>query len=309
MQTLLGLSLVLPATAVGVFWLYGGHLSNSVSGYAAMGFCLALAAVETLIIAPTIAIRSGRMLRQLNLARDEVVRLAHVDPLTGLLNRRGFDKVAAETFATHDAMGGSAAALMCDLDHFKSINDEFGHEFGDAALRHVANVFRAATRGKMAVLGRMGGDEFVLLLKEVTRSDALAVADAVRVAVAALPVEWDGEKVWITLSLGLAATPSSEGRVSPMIARADAALYKAKRDGRNCLAVAPDFPLEAAEPDRTRRPEPGCAPTLAGRARPVGVEDGVSGVVDAHRQPSRTVGSAVYRPHGPRLRAALPSCR
>src|SRR5208282_3360784 len=216
MQTLLGLGLVLPATAFGVFWLYGGDLSNSVSGYAAMRFCLALAGVETLIIAPTVAIRSGKMLRQLNLARDEVVRLAHVDPLTGLLNRRGFDKVAAETFATHDAMGGSAAALMCDLDHFKSINAEFGHEF-------------------------------VLLLKEVTRSDALAVADAVRVAVASLPVEWDGEKVWITLSLGLAATPSSEGRVSPMIARADAALYKAKRDGRNCLAVAPDFPLEAAE--------------------------------------------------------------
>src|SRR5208337_2538382 len=160
---------------------------------------------------------------------------------TGLLNRRGFDKIAAETFAAPDAVGRSAAALMCDLDHFKSINDEFGHEFGDAALRHVANVLRAASRGKMAVLGRMGGDEFVLLLKEVTRSDALAVA------VAALPVEWDGEKVWITLSLGLAATPSSEGRVSPMIARADAALYKAKRDGRNCLAVAPDFPLEAAE--------------------------------------------------------------
>jgi len=247
MQTLLGLGLVLPATAFGVLWLYGGDLNNSVSGHAAMGFCLALAAVETLIIAPTVAIRSGRMLRQLNLARDEVVRLAHMDPLTGLLNRRGFDKVAAETFAAHDAVGRSAAALMCDLDHFKSINDEFGHEFGDAALRHVANVFRAATRGKMAVLGRMGGDEFVLLLKEITRSDALAVADAVRLTVAGLPVEWDGQKVWITLSLGLAATSFCEGRVFPLIARADAALYKAKREGRNRVSVAPDFPLGAAE--------------------------------------------------------------
>ena len=247
MQTLLGLGLVLPATAFGVLWLYGGDLNNSVSGYAAMGFCLALAAVETLIIAPTVAIRSGRMLRQLNLARDEVVRLAQVDPLTGLLNRRGFDKVAAETFAAHDAMGRSAAALMCDLDHFKSINDEFGHEFGDVALRHVADVFRAATRGKKAVLARMGGDEFVLLLREVTRSDAVAVADTVRLTVAALPVERYGQKVWITLSLGLAATSSCEGRVSALIARADAALYKAKRDGRNCVAVAPDFPLGAAQ--------------------------------------------------------------
>jgi diguanylate cyclase (GGDEF)-like protein len=170
-----------------------------------------------------------------------------VDPLTGLLNRRGFDEVAAKTFAAHDAMGRSAAALMCDLDHFKSINDEFGHEFGDAALRHVANVFRAATRGKMAVLGRMEGDEFVLLLKEITRSDALAVADTMRLTVAGLPVEWDGQKVWITLSLGLAATSSCEGRVSALIARADAALYKAKGEGRNRVAVAPDFPLGAAE--------------------------------------------------------------
>jgi len=252
MQPLLGLGLVLPATAIGVFWLYGGDLSNWVSGYAAMGFCLALAAVETLIIAPTVAIRSGRMLRQLNLARDEVVRLAHVDPLTGLLNRRGFDKVAAETFAPHDAMGCSAAALMCDLDHFKSINDEFGHEFGDAALRHVANVFRAATRGKMAVLGRLGGDEFVLLLREVTRSEALAVADNIRLTVATLPVECDGEKVWITISMGFAATSSCESRVSPLIARADAALYEAKRGGRNRVEVAPDFPLGAAE-DGDRR--------------------------------------------------------
>ncbi len=247
MQTLLGLGLVLPATAFGVFWLYGGDLSSSVSGYAALEFCLALAGVETLIIAPTVAIRSGKMLRQLNLARDEVVRLAHVDPLTGLLNRRGFDKIAAETFAAPDAVGRSAAALMCDLDHFKSINDEFGHEFGDAALRHVANVLRAATRGKNAVLGRMGGDEFVLLLREVTRSDALAVADIVRLTVATLPIECDGEKVWITTSIGFAASPSCEGRVSPLIARADAALYEAKRSGRNRVAVAPDIPLKAAE--------------------------------------------------------------
>jgi diguanylate cyclase (GGDEF)-like protein len=248
MQTLLALGLVLPATAFGVFWLYGGDLSNSVSGYAAMVFCLAFAAVETLIIGPTVAIRSGKMLRQLNLARDEVVRLAHVDPLTGLLNRRGFDKVAAAIFADRDAMGRSAAALICDLDHFKSVNDEFGHEFGDAALRHVADILREATIGKKAVLGRMGGDEFVLLLQAVTRPDALAVADIVRLSVATLPVEWHGEKVWITMSIGFTATPSGEGGVSPLIARADAALYKAKRDGRNRVAVAPDFPLEAAEP-------------------------------------------------------------
>ena len=80
--------------------------------------------------------------------------------LTGLFNRRGFDKAAAGALASRTAPGRPAAALMCDLDLFKGINDRLGHEFGDAALRHVANVLREAAGSDHMVLGRIGGEEF-----------------------------------------------------------------------------------------------------------------------------------------------------
>jgi GGDEF domain-containing protein len=115
-------------------------------------FGLALAAIEALVFAPIIALRSGKTLRELTLARDQLDWLAHFDSLTGLLNRRGFDKAAAGTLESRTARGRPAAALMCDLDSFKEIDDRFGHEFGDAALRHVANILREAAGGDNTVL-------------------------------------------------------------------------------------------------------------------------------------------------------------
>jgi len=245
-QTMLAVGLVLPATAMGLFWLYGGDLSRPVSGYAALHFCLALAAVEALVFAPAVAIRSSKTLRELTLARDELDRLAHFDSLTGLLNRRGFDKAAAGALDSPTAPGPPAAALMCDLDHFKQVNDRFGHEFGDAALRHVANILREAAGRDNIVLGRVGGEEFALLLIDVQLADALAFAENLRVSIAERPVEWRGAKATITTSMGFAATPFSQGEVSPLLARADEALYRAKRRGRNRVVVARDFLVEAA---------------------------------------------------------------
>ena len=247
-QTALAAALVLPATAVAVLWLYGGDLSRPLGGLAILHFVLALAAVEAFVFVPALSIRVGKALRDLTLARDELDRLAHFDSLTGLFNRRGFDKAAAGALASRAAPGRPAAALMCDLDHFKEINDQLGHEFGDAALRYVANVLREATAGSdTMVLGRIGGEEFALLLTDIQLADALAFAEDLRASVAERPVEWRGAKAAITMSVGLAATPSWQGEVSPLLARADMALYCAKRTGRNRVVVAPDdFILEAA---------------------------------------------------------------
>ena len=137
----------------------------------------------------------------------------------------------AGALATPTTLGHPAAALMCDLDHFKRINDRLGHEFGDAALRHVANVLREAARQDDIVVARMGGKEFALLLTDVMRADAFVFADKLRMSIAARPVEWAGAKATITMSIGFAATPSWQGQVSPLLARADAALYEAKRGG------------------------------------------------------------------------------
>ncbi len=245
-QTLLALALVLPATAIGLFWLYGGDLSRAVTGYAALRFCLALAAIEALVFAPAVAVRSSKTLRALTLTRDELDRLAHFDPLTGLFNRRGFDKAAAGAVDSPTAPGRPAAALMCDLDHFKGLNDQYGHEFGDAALRHVANVLHRAAGRDNIVLGRVGGEEFALLLTDVQLADALAFAEKLRVSVAERPFEWRGAKATITMSVGFAASRFWRGEVSPLFARADEALYRAKRRGRNRLVVARDFLVEAA---------------------------------------------------------------
>ena len=132
-------------------------------------FGLALAAIEALVFAPVVALRSSRTLRELTLARDELDRLAHFDALTGLLNRRGFDKAAVGTLTT---LGRPAAALMCDLDNFKGVNDRFGHEFGDVALRHVAHILRAAAGRDFAGLyGSRALANNALLRFEAAQSD------------------------------------------------------------------------------------------------------------------------------------------
>ena len=179
-QTLLALGLVVPTTGWALVWLYGGDFGRTVSGLVTLRFGLALAAIEALVFAPIIALRSGKTLRELTLARDQLDRLAHFNSLTGLLNRRGFDKAAAGTLESRTAPGRPAAALMCDLDSFKEINDRFGHEFGDAALRHVANILREAAGGGNTVLGRVGGEEFALLLTDIPKADALAFAENLR---------------------------------------------------------------------------------------------------------------------------------
>jgi diguanylate cyclase (GGDEF)-like protein len=241
-QTALAAALVVPVTAMAVLWLYGGDLSRPLSGFAVLHFGLAMAAVEAFVFVPALAMRAAKALRELTLARDELDRLAHFDFLTGLFNRRGFDKAA-----TALAPGRPAAGLMCDLDHFKEINDRLGHEFGDAALRHVANVLREAAGSDTMVLGRMGGEEFALLMTDVQLADALAFAEDLRASVAERPVEWRGAQAAITMSVGLAAAPCWQGELSPLLARADMALYRAKRMGRDrVVAVPDDFVLEAA---------------------------------------------------------------
>ena len=120
----------------------------------------------------------------------------------------------------------------------KDINDEFGHEFGDAALRHAANLLRSAAERENLVLGRQGGDEFVALLPDFTSARALDLAERLRQTFAAQPVEWNRLTAGITISVGVAGTSTSEGRIVELIVSADAALYEAKRDGRNRVAAA-----------------------------------------------------------------------
>lgn len=152
------------------------------------------------------------------------------DPLTGLPNRAALDR------AVGSAPAGSNSVLCVDLDHFKRLNDTHGHAAGDAALRHVGALFRRALReGDLAA--RIGGEEFALWLAGADAPTALEVAERVRATVEETPFEWAGRTIPITCSIGVASTDSAKA-VLNLVTTADAALYRAKRTGRNRVEVA-----------------------------------------------------------------------
>ena len=166
--------------------------------------------------------------RELEEANGALSALATTDALTGLTNRRAFDARFEGAFAHSVASESPLSALMLDIDHFKSVNDRYGHDVGDAALREVARVLAWATR-EGDVAARYGGEEFAMILPGLGEGDALAVAERIRQAVE--EVAFNHGRT--TLSVGVATrTPSIES-ASCLMRKADEALYAAKRDGRN----------------------------------------------------------------------------
>ncbi|WP_035373365.1 CHASE domain-containing protein [Pseudoduganella violaceinigra] len=164
---------------------------------------------------------------------DELVQLASTDYLTGLPNRREFmARLEDEQARLQRDVGGRAAVLMLDIDHFKHINDEHGHDWGDAVLRHLAGLMRDSQR-KIDMLGRVGGEEFAILLPGADLDAARAFAERLRQRIADTPMGRDGSQVAITVSIGIASLSPLERNGDAALVRADQALYRAKRGGRN----------------------------------------------------------------------------
>jgi diguanylate cyclase (GGDEF)-like protein len=171
---------------------------------------------------------------------------AVTDPLTGLLNRRGFFQQAQALIARHSAQHLRLTVLMFDLDHFKSINDRHGHAVGDDALR----VFSATMQANMRagdIIGRLGGEEFAVLLPNAL-TEATAVAERVRAAFEVAGAEISGHRLGATVSIGATAARLPDCDMEALLARADAALYRAKSNGRNRIeaADAEDVPGDVA---------------------------------------------------------------
>ena len=163
--------------------------------------------------------------------RDTFVEQAARDGLTGLLNRRELDLRAEGAVRFADRTGGTLSCLMVDLDHFKRINDRFGHAAGDEVIRETARRIAAACRAS-DVVGRYGGEEFLLLLPASGGQQAVTVGDKVRRVLSERPIGFGGREIPVTASVGVAEW---DGTVSarPLYAAADRALYRAKRLGRN----------------------------------------------------------------------------
>ena len=186
---------------------------------------------------------------ELRAANLELERLAVVDALTGVPNRRAFDQALATFWSEHRRRDAELSLLICDVDYFKRYNDRYGHQAGDAALTQVAGALRRAATRSIDVVARYGGEEFALLLPNTSAEGAAIVSAAVIDAVAALQLPHDDSDVApvITLSVGAATMAvSSEQAHTDLIEAADRALYRAKAAGRNRVVTStPPRPMRA----------------------------------------------------------------
>ena len=174
------------------------------------------------------------------------------DPLTGLYNRRHFEERLVSEMSAAQRHQRPVSLLMCDVDHFKAINDRHGHLAGDETLKMVAFVLRGAVR-KEDVLARYGGEEFVVIARETPLRGAQALGERIRRAVEASRCTWQGVDLGVTASVGVATWLGPEIREGiserELLETADRALYMAKQGGRNRVVSLPSLPARA--PDRS----------------------------------------------------------
>jgi diguanylate cyclase (GGDEF)-like protein len=162
---------------------------------------------------------------------------AMLDPLTGIANRRSFLQDAGQLAKRHRAEPRPTAVLLIDLDHFKSINDRFGHALGDRVLEMFTESARKSVRAT-DLLGRLGGEEFAAMIYDTSRDKAMAVAERIREGFAVAAKEVDGRPVCATVSIGIAFCEEVALDVPELLAQSDQALYFAKEKGRNRVEVA-----------------------------------------------------------------------
>jgi diguanylate cyclase (GGDEF)-like protein len=165
--------------------------------------------------------------------RRALEHMSITDPLTQVKNRRYFHDRLASELERSDRHGYPLALVMIDIDHFKNFNDDFGHMAGDTVLREVARHLTAQLR-LMDTIARFGGEEFALILPDTTPADAMRVAERVRTTLSQSKFQFEGSnETQVTISLGIACHPQNATTTEGLIAHADAALYQAKRQGRN----------------------------------------------------------------------------
>jgi diguanylate cyclase (GGDEF)-like protein len=200
-----------------------------------------------------VAIRTAELNRINELLRAEIEerkrveqqlhRLATTDPLTGALNRRHFFELVEQEFDRSQRYGRQISIILVDLDHFKEINDSYGHIAGDQLLQAVADRFNQSLR-QMDVFGRYGGDEFIVLLPETSIEQARLAARRLHKVVTSNPVETSRGSIPLAISIGVASLANTDD-MEKLLIRTDQALYKAKAAGRNRVVVFDENKLQS----------------------------------------------------------------
>jgi diguanylate cyclase (GGDEF)-like protein len=186
--------------------------------------------VETITNQVSVAMDNARLFEQVQL-------MAITDALTGIYNRRYFFTVGDNEMARAQRYGSNLSLIMLDIDHFKKVNDEFGHLVGDQTLVMITQACSNELR-KIDILCRYGGEEFVILLPETSRDEAIIAAERIRKSIEEQKLTLDGDReVKVTVSIGVSEFGQETGTLKELIDEADQALYRAKEEGRNCVRV------------------------------------------------------------------------
>jgi len=176
---------------------------------------------------------------QLRAANAELERLAELDGLTGIPNRRRLDRKLEDEISRCARSGAPLSVIMLDIDHFKRFNDTYGHQLGDECLRLVGRTLADQLRRPADLVARYGGEEFCVVLPETPLNGAVAIAELLRRKIARLQLQTPQGPTQLTVSLGVAGVkPQADAPLKALLDEADAALYQAKEEGRNTVRVA-----------------------------------------------------------------------
>ena len=187
------------------------------------------------------------LLRRVEQAQAELEHMARTDALTEVANRRGFFEAAAAAFSGSD----SVTMMMVDIDHFKRVNDLFGHAAGDELLRHLAKMIGETVRSDAGIVGRLGGEEFAILISGADEHRMQRLAERLCRRARKSALEYDGHRIGATFSIGMAfASPGDS--VDAVLKMADRAAYRAKREGRDRWLLAAADTAEYARKAETR---------------------------------------------------------
>ena len=223
-------AIVSAVSAMGLWFSLGEGGSFSPQGYRFEDFLRDSMINRVIAVALFIAVLA--MLRRIQINQDELHRLSTTDGLTGALNRRRFEELAELERRRAQRSGAPMSLMVLDIDHFKRVNDQFGHAAGDAAIRMLAKSCLGTLRPG-DLFGRWGGEEFVIAMPETGQPGAVKAAERLREILAAARFDANGKPRSITVSIGVATLLRDELTVDHAIARADRALYQAKAAGRN----------------------------------------------------------------------------
>lgn len=215
-------------------------------GHSGLVAVAAVAGLFAALVGAGLCWLAARLLQTLRQLGSRLTVLSTRDDLTGVLNRRHFMLLAEREWARCRRYEADGAVLLIDADHFRRINDQHGHEAGDALLREIVRVAGAQLR-QADVLARSDGEALVVLLPQTDPLGALDVAERIREHVAALRLEWQDASVFTTVSIGVASMGASHVSLEALLLDAENALGAAKTAGRNCVRAAPIQPRRNGE--------------------------------------------------------------